>query len=134
MTKDHFELRYGSADDSGWDDWTVVAIVGRPIDYSFKVQFVDVHEIPMADEIREWLIWELDFYLTQRKPVPWAPDPWAYAIFHCSTTSNIYSRIHWSFHNNEANSKSLNNNKRDTNKKARPTRAPSGSAKKPASR
>ena len=31
-TQDHFELRYGSAKDSGWDEWIPVAVVGPPVE------------------------------------------------------------------------------------------------------
>jgi hypothetical protein len=39
-SEDHFELRYGSAEDSGWDDWIPVARVGRPIEGVFGVDFI----------------------------------------------------------------------------------------------
>jgi hypothetical protein len=33
----------------------------------------------------------LDFYLVELNE----PDPWAYAIYHCGTASNLYSSIQW---------------------------------------
>ncbi len=36
---------------------------------------------------------ESHFYLVQRGE----SDPWAYAQYHCGTSANIYSNVHWSF-------------------------------------
>lgn len=36
----------------------------------------------------------LDFYLVELNE----PDPWAYAIYHCGTASNLYSVIQWEHH------------------------------------
>jgi hypothetical protein len=35
----------------------------------------------------------LDFYLVERRE----RNPWAYAIYHCGTGSNMYSKVHWSY-------------------------------------
>jgi len=46
----------------------------------------------MVEEVRR----ELNFFLkeiAQEGNV----DPWHYAKYHCSTASNIYSNIHWSY-------------------------------------
>ena len=92
-TSDHFELRYGSANDSGWDEWMPVALVGPPKNGVFDVHFL----IDQANEARAQvvgaLIDELDFYLIELEK----PDPWAYAQYHAGTASNAYSSIHWSF-------------------------------------
>jgi len=91
--KDHFELRYGSAEDFGWDDWIPVARVGRPIDGVFGVDFIINRKTPnyrvMMDKTKK----ELDFYLVELRE----RDPWVYAKYHCGTTANVYSSIHWSF-------------------------------------
>jgi len=34
---------------------------------------------------------ELNFYLIEKGE----DNPWAYAKYHCSTASNIYSSVHW---------------------------------------
>jgi hypothetical protein len=36
---------------------------------------------------------ELDFYLVEKNEA----DPWAYAVYHCNTGTNLYSLIHWSY-------------------------------------
>ncbi len=37
---------------------------------------------------------ELNFYLVEKGE----PDPWAYAKYHCTTASNLYSSVHWSYY------------------------------------
>lgn len=39
-TCDHFELRYCSANDSEWDEWVPVALVGPPISGVFVNKFL----------------------------------------------------------------------------------------------
>jgi hypothetical protein len=36
---------------------------------------------------------DLDFFLVEKGE----SDPWAYALYHCGTSSNVYSSVHWSF-------------------------------------
>jgi hypothetical protein len=100
--EDHFELRYGSAKDSGWDDWMPVARIGRPIDGVFGVDFIINHKTPnykaMMDKTKD----ELDFYLVELHE----RDPWVYAKYHCGTTANIYSSIHWRFFSGKPNCQS----------------------------
>ena len=74
---------------------TTVALVGAPVDGIFPVHFLvsresddDVIRRVVADTVRQ-----LDQYLIELGE----PDPWAYAIYHCGTTANLYSRVHWSY-------------------------------------
>jgi hypothetical protein len=92
-TSDHFELRYGSANGSGWDEWLPVALVGRPINGVFVVQFLIDQANESQAQVVGVLIDELDFYLVEKGE----PNPWAYAQYHAGTLSNVYSLIHWSF-------------------------------------
>jgi hypothetical protein len=39
---------------------------------------------------------ELDYYLIQL----FKPDPWSYAIQHCQSMSDVYSRVHWAHNPN----------------------------------
>jgi hypothetical protein len=92
-TSNHFELRYGSADDSGWDGWVPVALVGPAVNGVFDVQFlIDQANESQAQPVRA-LIKELDFYLIELNE----RDPWKYARYHATTMSNAMSSIHWSF-------------------------------------
>lgn len=93
--RDHFELRYGSADNGGWDEWLPVALVGLPEEGVFPVQFLIDENIRRREpNILSDLTKELDFYLVELGE----RDPWAYAQYHCGTASNAYSSIHWSFY------------------------------------
>lgn len=92
-SEDHFDLRYGSAEDAGWDDWIPVARVGRAINGVYGVDFIINRNTPnyrvMMNKAKE----ELDFYLVGLHE----RDSWLYARYHCGTTANVYSTIHWSF-------------------------------------
>jgi hypothetical protein len=37
---------------------------------------------------------EIDYYLVELRE----KDPWAYAIYHCSTAANVYSKVHWGYY------------------------------------
>ena len=77
-----------------------VALVGAPVGDVFPVEFLvspdsdhEAMQKVVADTVRE-----LDFYLTDVG----RPNPWAYAIYHFRTASNLYSRVHWSYVDPEA--------------------------------
>lgn len=92
-TKEHFELRYGSAEDSGWSEWTPVAVVGPPVAGMVNVQvLVDADDPGNADVVID-VARQIQFYLIDKGE----PNPWAYAKYHCGTSGNVYSKVHWSF-------------------------------------
>jgi len=90
---DHFELRYGSAREAGWDEWLPVAFVGPPEGKEFPVRFVVGRDDESKADIVKELLSELNFYLVELEQ----PDRWAYLQYHAGTASNIYSSIHWAF-------------------------------------
>lgn len=92
---EHLELTCGSITDDA--ELQAVARVSRPVELrptKFIVQFLDVPSwgTSRKDQARLAVRRELDFYLVKLGK----PDPWAYAIYHCGTASNLYSEIHWS--------------------------------------
>ncbi|MGE3345211.1 MAG: VRR-NUC domain-containing protein [Vicinamibacterales bacterium] len=91
-TQQHFELRYGSVDNGGWDDWIPVALVARGEPDSFLVETLLDSRAGHNREALEAVQRELDFYLVEKGE----PDPWAYACYHCGTSANVYSSVHWS--------------------------------------
>jgi hypothetical protein len=91
-SQDHFELQYGSADDS--DKWFSVARVGAPAGSTFSVEWIVDRADPVYHEAASAVAKELDFYLVTKGEA----DPWIYAQYHCGTSSNIYSDVHWAFH------------------------------------
>lgn len=93
-SEDHFELRYGSIENSSWDDWLPVALVGRTQERVFDVEFLMVPTDPSQEEIIEAVKKTLSFYLVNKNE----QDPWGYAQYHCGTGANAYSMVHWSFH------------------------------------
>jgi hypothetical protein len=90
-TREHLELRYGSSDDGGWDDWVLVARVGRPVNRVFPVHFVLPDDDGEDAEAREAVGRNLDYYLVELGK----RDPWEYATYHTMTLANVYSRVHW---------------------------------------
>ena len=37
---------------------------------------------------------EIKYYLVEKGE----ENPWAYAIFHCGTAANVYSKVHWFYY------------------------------------
>ena len=93
---EHIELRYGSAREAEYEQWTPVAIVGRPMGGTFPVRWLvdptEDSDVAVATRL------ELDFYLVENPQRSLLDlDPWEYAVYHCGTTSNVYSDVHWSY-------------------------------------
>lgn len=86
---DHIKIRYG-------DEPEPVALLAPGPDKTFTVEFLPKLESlsrkdqEILDDVRE----KLDFFLVQFSE----EDPWAYAIYHCTTASNIYSNVHWGYY------------------------------------
>jgi hypothetical protein len=91
---EHFELAYGDVNMQDPEKWIPVALVSAPSGTTIRVQFLiepkNAESRAMLDAVRR----DLDFYLVEKKE----PDPWKYAIYHCGTGSNVYSKVHWSYH------------------------------------
>jgi hypothetical protein len=92
-TKEHFELRYGSIEDGGWDKWRPVAIVGYPKAGIVKVQFFIKPDDPQNAKVISAVERELKNYIIEKGE----PRPWEYMKYHCGTSANVYSKVHWSF-------------------------------------
>ena len=90
--EEHIKLGYGGFEDK----FVPVALVVPEEDNCFIVEVL-MTESDRDLEIQEILKQaksELDFYLVEKHE----QDPWAYAIYHCSTASNLYSKVHWSYY------------------------------------
>ncbi len=90
---DHVEIRYGSIDHSGWDEWRPVALVQPCGARTFVVHFLLDETVDTDARIAQDLRKEIDFYLVELGE----RDPWVYIKYHCGTAANIYSPYHWSF-------------------------------------
>jgi hypothetical protein len=93
VSADHFEMRYGSVDDSDWSQWLSVARVGPPTKTTFVVEWIVDRADPVHREAAAAVANELDFYLVKKGEA----SPWAYAKYHCGASSNLYSHVHWVF-------------------------------------
>jgi len=61
----------------------------------FIVQFLDTHgKQDNWKEMMRYVRREIDYYLVELRE----KDPWAYAIYHCSTAANVYSKVHWGYY------------------------------------
>jgi len=87
QNQEHIKLFYK-------DSNVCVALVSPPIKYVFGVEFLVEKGSNNSNQIINTLKKEIDFYLVEKRE----PNPWEYAKYHCSTSSNLYSEIHWSFH------------------------------------
>ncbi len=92
-TREHFELRWGSSEEGDWTSWVPVALVGRTSRREFVVQFLRSDDRVLLGNAVEEVRRDLDLYLVDKGEA----DPWAYAQYHCGTSANVYSRVHWSF-------------------------------------
>jgi hypothetical protein len=90
---EHFELRYGSVEDGGWDEWLPAALVGPPVNGVFAVQLLVDRARSDQHSIVAKVIKEIEFYIIELGE----PDPWRYLQYHCGTSANAYSDVHWSF-------------------------------------
>jgi hypothetical protein len=85
---DHIKITYG-------EDPEPVALFAPGPEKTFTVEFLPKLEAlsqenqETLDDVRE----KLDFFLVELGE----EDPWAYAIYHCSTASNMYSNVHWGY-------------------------------------
>ena len=91
-TKEHFELRYGSAKDGGWDEWIPAALVGPPTNGVLIVQFIVEPSDPRIADIVRDVKKDIQFMCELNEP-----DHWNYFKYHSTTMSNMYGTVHWSF-------------------------------------
>ncbi len=92
VTREHMEIAYGDVRAVKPDTFVPIAVVAPPEAGKFAVQFkVDSEDDTrhMVEAVRR----ELDFYLAEKGE----EDPWAYAKYQCSTASNVYSNVHWTY-------------------------------------
>ena len=88
------ELLYGDVWKQDPKDFLHVALLSAPSDNVFTVQFLiqetDAQSKAVLEAVRE----ELDYYLIGLQE----RNPWGYAQYHCTTASNWYSKVHWTYY------------------------------------
>jgi hypothetical protein len=72
-----------------------VAVIGPPNAGTVNVQFLFDTSDPKNEEILDETKKELQFYLIDKME----PNGWGYMQYHCGTSANVYSNVHWSFFN-----------------------------------
>lgn len=112
LARDHFELSFDDLSQPGCPTLVPVALVGKPKNWSFPVQWV-IDPTTRSGEAQRMLVEarrQLDFYLVEhpRKFRELMGDPWSYAIYHCGTAANVYSLVHWSYFPRTAPPKHIN--------------------------
>lgn len=96
--QEHIKLSYG--DVKNGEDVVPIALLSLDGERRFAVQFIPGWKDTVLDSraVFKEIHRELDFYLVDNRGLSKEePDPWAYAIHHSSTGSNIYSLVHWSW-------------------------------------
>ena len=97
-TLEHLEIAYGDINvTTDYKKWVPVALVSAPNGKIFSVQFLIEANGPEKQTVVDAVRKELDFYLVELS-AKGRPDPWNYAQYHCTTASNAYSMVHWSFY------------------------------------
>ena len=70
-----------------------VALIGKGDGTNFIVQFLIIKELLNNKEIFKAVSRDIDYYLIVLEE----KDPWRYAQHHCTTSSNLYSDVHWCY-------------------------------------
>ena len=85
---EHIEINYKENSDP-------VALIGKGDGTNFVVQFLITKEQPNNETLKV-VSSELDCYLVDLEE----RDPWQYVKYHCTTSSNLYSNVHWHYYTN----------------------------------
>lgn len=73
---------------------TPVARVAPPVDYTFTVEILINEDRPVNLPVLKTARASLNLYLVENEE----PDQWAYVKRHCTSSSNQYSQVHWTYH------------------------------------
>jgi len=91
--KEHIEIRYGDASQSGYYDCLPIALIGRPKGHVFPVRWLVQADTTEHVRAIQKTRWQLTFYLVEKGE----RDPWLYAQYHCTTCANMFSAVHWTY-------------------------------------
>jgi hypothetical protein len=89
LQKEYIELGYEADHDT-----IPIALIGGPENNAFPVQWLVDTKAPKNKRMINLVKRELNFYLVEKEE----PDPWEYAKYRCTTASNLYSNVHWSYY------------------------------------
>ena len=91
--EDHIEISYGDIHKTKPEEWILAALLSLPAEFTFTVEFMIDTLSEKNHQITKDVRAELDYYLVEKRE----RNPWAYCQDHCSTSANVYSRVHWSY-------------------------------------
>ena len=80
--KEHIKIFYG-------DDMLPACLI-QPRGEDFVIQFLLEHNYKNETIIKN-VRQDIELQLVRKR----LPNPWAYAIYYCTTISNIFSQVHW---------------------------------------
>lgn len=103
VEEEHIELRYGDAGESDFEQWVPIALIGKPTNRVFPVRRLMSPDNPSHEQMINAARKDLDFYLLEKGEA----NPWEYAIYHCNTAANMYSKVHWSYFPNRKRGKAF---------------------------
>lgn len=89
--KNYFRIYHNTTDEILLDDDHLIALVAPPNGQIFNVTFLIKPSSEENKKILSDVKRELDFYINDKNE----PDAYRYLQYHCTTASNIYSRVHW---------------------------------------
>ena len=91
-TVEHFTLHYGDIRTTEAADWVLVARVGCPARGRLHVEFLIDPTNPALAAMLAKVTRDVEYYFVEKGE----REPWGYAVYHCTTESNLYSKVHWS--------------------------------------
>jgi hypothetical protein len=102
-SKDHFKLKYFSSSED--QNGHLVALIGKPVGQNFTVKILEGEKSLKNNKMVKAALKEIDYYLINKGET----DPWRYAIYHCGTSSNLYSEIRWMYFPTDKDLKGIKN-------------------------
>ena len=90
---EHMEIRYGDSGRIGYAEMLPVALIGKPRDHVFPVRWLVEEDTPEHARAIQETRRQLTYYLVEKGE----DDPWLYAQYHCTTSLNMYSKVHWTY-------------------------------------
>jgi|SRR3989344_2317598 len=87
-TSEHIKIGYGKPG----GPYETMTLVSGSDKGNFTYQFLTGKNID--EKTQKEIIEELKYFLVNKEE----SKPWSYARYHCTTSANIYSPVHWSFY------------------------------------
>lgn len=93
---EHFEMSCGSIQEVK-PKFVKVGLLAKNSDGDFVYQFT-IEKNDANKDIFKRVLKDFEFYLLEHGPKSFTKDGWEYAKYHSTTSSDVYSYVHWSFY------------------------------------